>query len=340
MVGIRKTQVENTMMNYLHTALNPDAFHGHGKSAPFFEGWYFKLIDAQARNRIAVIPGIFVGQHNTHAFIQLLDGMSGHSTYHPYPAEQFSASAKTFDVSIAANRFARDCLLLNIDDGERPVSGELRFSGVTPFPVTLLEPGIMGPFGWLTFMECYHGIVSLDHTIEGWLVIGGKRIDFSGGRGYIEKDWGQAFPSAYIWQQSNHFETDRTCLSASIAMIPNFGFTFRGFIIAFWHRHKLYRFATYTGAKVVKLELTDEHVLWVVRGGRYELSMYSTRAEGGLLHAPVRTEMHRRVNETLKATIEVELVEREGKNRALLFRETGRCAGLEVHGDLETLLNS
>ena len=29
-----------------------------------------------------------------------------------------------------------------------------------------------------------------------------------GGRGYIEKDWGQAFPRAWIWTQSNHFGAD------------------------------------------------------------------------------------------------------------------------------------
>jgi tocopherol cyclase len=325
------------MKKYIHTTLHPEVYHGHGKHPPYFEGWYFKLVDAQEQNRFAVIPGIFIGKNHNESFVQVLDGMSGQSTYHPYPTEQFNASWETFDVRVGMNQFAQDCIALHIDDKDRPVHGELRFTNITPYPVTLTSPGIMGWFGWIPIMECYHGLVSLDHTIEGELEVGGKRIDFTGGRGYIEKDWGRAFPSAYIWQQTNHFDTRGTCLSASIAMIPNLGLTFRGFIIAFWHNRQLYRFATYTGAKVEKLELTDDHVFWVVSDRHHRLEMISERTVGGLLHAPIRTEMHRRVNETLQSTIQVKLTNRAGE---VVFNGVGRCAGLEVHGDLDTLLHT
>ena len=43
-------------------------------------------------------------------------------------------------------------------------------------------------------MECYHGIVSMDHTVNGLIEINNEKIDFSEGRGYIEKDWGRSFP--------------------------------------------------------------------------------------------------------------------------------------------------
>jgi hypothetical protein len=267
----------------------------------------------------------------------VLDGMSGQATYHAYPAEQFSASWENFDVRISTNQFTHDCIALRIADPERPVRGELRFTNITPYPVTLSAPGIMGWYGWIPIMECYHGLVSLNHTIEGALEIGSERVDFTGGRGYIEKDWGQAFPSAYIWQQTNHFDAPDTCLSASIAMIPNLGMTFRGFIIAFWHKRHLYRFATYTGAKVEKLELTDGHVFWVVSDRTHRLEMTAERAAGGLLHAPIRTEMHRRVDETLQSTIDVRLTTRRNQ---VVFSGVGRCAGLEVNGDLETLLRA
>ena len=46
----------------------------------------------------------------------------------------------------------------------------------------------MGPFAFVPFMECYHGIVSMDHIIQGELEIDGVNIDFSNGRGYLEKD--------------------------------------------------------------------------------------------------------------------------------------------------------
>lgn len=45
----------------------------------------------------------------------------------------------------------------------------------------------MGPFAFVPFMECYHGIVSMDHIIQGELEIDGATVDFSNGRGYMEK---------------------------------------------------------------------------------------------------------------------------------------------------------
>ena len=87
-----------------------------------------------------------------------------------------------------------------------------------------------------------------------------ESINFTGGRGYIEKDWGQSFPAGYVWFQSNHFDIAGTSLTASIAVIPWLGSAFRGFIVGLWHQDKLYRFATYTGAKTKTLTITDDQV--------------------------------------------------------------------------------
>jgi hypothetical protein len=65
------------------------------------------------------------------------------------------------------------------------------------------------------------------------------------------------------------------------------------------------------------------------------LEITADRPRGGLLHAPVRTEMHRRVEETLDATIHVRLLDRTGR---VLLDDVGVAGGLEVHGDLATLL--
>jgi hypothetical protein len=84
-------------------------------------------------------------------------------------------------------------------------------------------------------MECYHGVLSFDHGITGQLTVNGEIFDFNGGRGYIEKDWGQAFPKAWIWMQSNHFEQPGTCLTASVAIIPWLRSAFSGFVVGLWH---------------------------------------------------------------------------------------------------------
>jgi len=315
----------------------PEAYHGAGKKPPFFEGWYFKLVDAGQQQRWAVIPGVFIGREpgSSHAFVQTLDGATGHSTYHRYPYESFRAAPRELDISIGPNRFRRDAISLDIDDPQRRMKGDLRFSGGAAWPVTLTSPGIMGWYALVPFMECYHGVLSFDHAIDGSLKIDGNWIDFGGGRGYIEKDWGQAFPKAWIWMQSNHFATPGTSLTASVAVIPWLGSAFNGFIAGLWHAGRLYRFATYTGARLERQEVDDHTVRlqFSDRGSRgHRLEIEATRTQGGVLHSPERVAMLQRVTESLDATIRVRVVAQD--TGQVLFDEMGRHAGLEVVGAL------
>jgi tocopherol cyclase len=320
----------------LRAIWRPEMYHGHGKTRDFFEGWYFKCVDAGERHVLAVIPGVFLGREagKSHSFVQVLDGLTGRSTYHTYPLSAFSASEHIFDVSVGPNRFRADGIQLDIARPEQRLCGRLRFDGLTPWPVTLTSPGVVGPFAFVPFMECYHGVVSLDHTISGSLELDGERVDFGGGRGYIEKDWGQAFPQAWLWAQTNHFEQPGTCLTLSVATVPWLRGAFRGFVVGLWHGGRLYRFTTYTGAQIESLRLSDTHALLRVAGRRHRLEIAAARAEGGLLHAPYRTDMLQRVTESLTATVDARLYAIDGGNERLLFSGAGRHAGLEINGNL------
>jgi hypothetical protein len=315
--------------------MNPSMYHGHGVNPPFFEGWYFKLVDEAENDRYAIIPGVFLGK-DAHAFVQVLNGTTAHSNYYRYPISEFWASEEYFQIQIGANRFSKDRIELNIDNELGQVRGALTFSGITPWPVSILSPGIMGWYAWVPKMECYHGVLSFDHEVQGDLAINNLAIDFTGGRGYIEKDWGQSFPAGYVWFQSNHFDTMGSSLTASIAVIPWLGSAFRGFIVGLWHQEKLYRFATYSGAKTKRLDITDDLVNWTIQDRRYHLEMEASRAEGGLLREPTRSEMLQRVEETMLAKIDVRLRTNTGE---MVFEQQGRNVALEVNGDLHQLLS-
>jgi len=323
------------MLSFIRTIRNPNFYHGHGKKPPFFEGWYYKLITTDESYRFAIIPGVFFGEDG-HSFVQVLDGREPKVAYNRFPLEQFWASKDKFELRIAENFFSSHKISININNHLTNIHGELFFKNLISFPVTLTSPGIMGWYAWMPFMECYHGIVSLDHQIQGSLIIDEEHIDFSEGRGYIEKDWGQAFPSGYVWMQSNHFGTHGTSFTGSIAMIPWLNRSFRGFIVAFWHANRLYRFATYTGARTTLLDVDDKRVRWHITDSNFNLEIITNRESGGLLKGPSRQDMLRRVEETMSATIELRLQERSGKT---IFEGTGRSVSLEVHGDLEALLS-
>jgi tocopherol cyclase len=329
------------LAGFVRRTLHPAWYHGHGKSPPFFEGWYYKLVDASEAFRYSVIPGVFLSDDpaRRHAFVQVLDGVSGQATYHVYPAKAFRAARDRFEIWVGPSRFSGESMSLQIASPERTIHGQVRLEGLNPWPVTLASPGIMGWYGWLPFMECYHGVVSLDHALRGSLTVDGRAIDWTGGRGYVEKDWGSAFPEAWVWFQSNHFGQPGTSLTASLAIIPWLGSAFRGHIVGLWHGGQLYRFATYTGAQIERLELDDSEVRCVVRDRKHRLEMRALRAQGGLIRGPNRIDMGVRVPETLNATVEVRLSRLGRVGQAPIWEGRGRYAGLEAVGDLERLLS-
>ncbi|NOG49484.1 MAG: hypothetical protein HND48_08590 [Chloroflexi bacterium] len=87
--------------------------------------------------------------------MQVLDGVTGHASYHEYPVDTFWADRIRFDIRIGPNRFSRTSLTVDLS-GERTVSGALEYAEHTGLPWSVLRPGIMGPFAYIPSMECYH----------------------------------------------------------------------------------------------------------------------------------------------------------------------------------------
>ncbi len=329
-------------MRKLDTLIHPARYQGAGRRYPYFEGWYFKLVDASEQHRYAVIPGIYLGPtpDASHCFVQFMDGMSGDVSYFRYPVDAFVAAEDRFEVCVGPNRFQAEALSLALEGPDRTVQGKLRFSERRRWPVTWLSPGAMGWYAWVPFMECYHGIVSMDHNIQGLLQVDGARVNMTGGRGYTEKDWGRRFPAAWVWFQSNHFDPERVSISASVALIPWLGRTFRGFIIGVWHAGTLHRFATYTGARIERLTVDEELVRLVVADGQRRMELEIDRDEPGQLYAPDIDDMSGRVGETMHATARLRLTSRDvqrSSSHAILYEGAARMGSLEVVGDMSLL---
>lgn len=326
------------MFNYFKTLWRPAAYHGTGKKGNFFEGWFFKVVDRSKQNIFAFIPGISLGD-DPHAFIQLLDGQTHQSDYLRFPVKDFKTSSKKLEIQIGENIFTEKYLQLNIKTTERSIKGKLEFADFKPWPIKITSPGVMGWYAFVPFMECFHGVVSFDHAIQGMLSINNKNILFDNGRGYIEKDWGKSFTSAYIWIQSNHFEKPGISLMASVAKIPWLTGAFRGFIIGLFLDDKLYKFATYTGAKLHYLKLNDTHVQLAVSDCNFLLKIEVVRNEGGLLQAPYEMNMLQRISETLSSMVKVDLYQIEKRENFLIFTGNGNPAGLDVSGKLSEIID-
>lgn len=318
----------------------PGAYQGFGRVKDYFEGWYYKSVDKEEKTAYAVMPGVSLSSDraSSYSFVMFLDSRGHKMFFFKYPLSDFVPERKKFEFTIGKSMFSNNSLMLDLDDGEHKIKSDLKFHDVRAWPVTLFSPGIMGWYGFMPKMECKHAILSFDHDIEGFFHIDGSMKDFSGGKGYMEKDWGASMPSSWIWMQTNHFETDGVSLTGSIAKIPWMGKHFTGYIFGMLCDGKLYRFATYTGAKVSRLETGDMNVWINVEDKKYRLEIDAERAAGVDLLAPVMGEMTGRVNESLSSVIHVKLFVKKKNGDVLLFTGAGRNAGLELKGDMVELI--
>ncbi len=312
----------------------PILFQGAGKKSRYFEGWYFKNVSAYQNNIWSVIPGISIeSADKQHAFIQLINGKTAETWYVKFPIEAFSYSQKDFRVSIGPHIFSLQGIKLEIKK-EIEVSGQIDFQNIHPLKSRLFNPGIMGWYSFVPFMECFHGLVSMDHDLFGELKIEGKPISFEKGKGYSEKDWGRSMPEAWIWMQSNHFEKPRTSFMLSVAKIPWMKSSFTGFLCVILLDGQIHRFATYTGAKLKNISVEQETVQIEIADKQYHLQISAQHAARGLLVAPLNGSMDRRIAESVDAEITVHISDLSGNE---VFKGIAKTAGLELVGDMEEL---
>jgi hypothetical protein len=138
-----------------------------------------------------------------------------------------------------------------------------------------------------------------------------------------------------VWAQSNDFGTPGISLTASIAHIPWVGSSFVGAIAGLLVEGRLYRFATYTGAKLVSLAHPPGGADFVLQDRRHRLEVSAAGAVPGTLRSPVLGRMIGRVEESLCGEVHVLLTEREGG--AEIYSGHGRASGIELmdpSGDL------
>ena len=166
--------------------------------------------------------------------------------------------------------------------------------------------------------------------------MGDKTVSFIKGRGYIEKDWGRSFPSAYFWLQSNHFSQSGISLKASVAKIPWVTGSFTGFIAGLWLHDKLYQFTTYNGTKLEKSFADADQVDLQMSNKKFRLHILAHRDHATSLASPIQGFMDGRIEESMTSRVDVQL--HDLRTNKIIFEDKGRNAGLEVAGRIEEII--
>lgn len=309
---------------------NPEIFQGSLKKKNYFEGWYFKNVSSDKKNIVAIIPGISLTQ-KPHAFIQYFNGSTRVYKYFKYSLSEFKASGRDFRITISKSSFSKDECRLDIDQSNDRIKGSLKYSDQRLFPKTIASPGIMGYFSFIPFMQTKHGVVSMDHNIQGSLLVNSQDIDFKNGRGYIEKDWGTSFPDDYLWLQCNNFEEKGISVLFSVAKIPWIGKYFIGFLgFILLPSGEVIRFATYNRAKIIHLKKEKEVLIIKIKIKNYLISFKVKIQDFTGLKSPKIGEMVGIIKESLNSEIDLSVI----KDDKTLLESHGEIVGLEIHNKI------
>ena len=307
--------------------LHPELFQGNLKKKRYFEGWYFKHVSKDLSHVYSFIPGISLSENDPHSFIQVINGISGKTCYITYPVNDFRWERNRLQIEIGNSRFTDRFIDLDIDNEDIKVSGRLEYSNIIEYPKTLLSPGIMGWYSYIPFMECKHGIVSVNHKVAGVLKIDNDIIDMNEGKGYIEKDWGSSFPEAWIWIQSNNFDNSDTAFTFSVAKIPWLGKYFPGFISFLYFDKRFFLFSSYNRSSLEEISYDGKTLSFTLRNTDSALKVTAIKNKSGELLAPVSGKMTRRIKESIDSVITVSLYD---SNNNLIYNDSAQRAGLEI----------
>ena len=319
---------------------NSSMFQGNKKTKKYFEGWYFKMVSQDEMSILSVIPGISISEDGTtkHAFIQIIDGKNAKTEYISYPIEEFYYSKDDFLVQIGNNFFSKDSLILDISKNGIYAKGKVYMKNM----VALVPNGsnrpkkIMGWYDKVPFMQCYHGVVSLNHDLEGEIKVNKNTYTFHRGKGYIEKDWGKSMPSSWIWIQSNNFKNSNSSFMLSIAKIPWMGFSFTGFLGFYYVDDKIVRFGTYSKAKFKVSKMQEDSLSLKIYLKNEIIEINTNKRNSGLLKAPVKGSMDRRISESIDAKLSITITNNKNNSK---FKDVSSITGLETVGEKEDLFN-
>ncbi|WP_200266556.1 tocopherol cyclase family protein [Clostridium yunnanense] len=310
---------------------NPDIYHGKNERPNFFEGWYFKLVQPRTGDTYCFIPGIFLGKEgNSHSFIQVLKGHEKSFKYIKFNKNQFKASSSEFNFQVGKSTFSLNGISLDINQQYERIFGTLYFDNIVTWPDSAINPGSMGFYNYLSFMQCYSQVCAVDGNIRGKLSINGRLVDFTGGKLYIEKNWGKAFPYSYIWAQGNSFKEGDGSVTCSIAHIPMpFPIkSFTGFLIGIYAKGKVYKFTSINKSSL-SISWEEEKIILKTYNKNYFLKIeafYKTETFMKL-YAPRDGKMMPVASETLQGILNVTLFDK--KRGDMIFSDRCSSAGIE-----------
>ena len=296
-----------------------------------FENWYFRLVDEEKETTL----GILVERHNTkqgkETLIQVMGNIIDEEICIYYPIE--SVKSEEEEIRIGDHILGLNQINLNIKKEDFELKGELILNHHKRLKQSLWTPGLMGPYKYLPFLESYHEVISLQHSLTGSLWLNEKQIVFDGGKGYIEKDWGKSMPNVWLWAQCNHFKRKDVALMIGVARLPIFFDYYTCFAIPIYYKDQVEVFSNYNGGHLSKLYRHKGYVHLIITQKNKILDIKIYGSDEKSCMTSKSSHKIRDVYACDAAKIEVSITE----NEQIIFEEVGTLCELEMGGNTSKL---
>lgn len=303
----------------------------NGLNKNSFENWYFKLVDEEKEITLGILVEMNTTKKGKEALIQVMGNTINDEVCIYYPVESVKTGEE--EIQIGDNVLGLNQIILNIEKEDFGLKGELALNHHKRLKQSLWIPGLMGPYKYLPFLESYHEVISLQHTLTGSLWLNNKQIIFNEGKGYIEKDWGKSMPNVWLWAQCSHFKRKDVALMVGVARLPIFFDYYTCFAIPIYYKDQVEIFSNYNGGHLSKLYRYKGyvHIIITQKSKILDIKIYGSDEKSCM--ASKSSHKIRDVYACDAAKIELSITE----NGQIIFEEIGTLCELEMGGNTSKL---
>lgn len=300
-------------------------FRKTSSNTPYFEGFYFKLLNEQG-DIIIVIAGISISKKSEYAFIQIASSLNKHTKLHKFSISLLENSKIGNGFKIENNKFSLDKIILNLDI----IQLDITICNRNDWKSNFINPTIMGVLSFIPKVECKHDVLTMNSVVTGTVQFNNRVIKFDNGKGYIEKSWGKSFPDEYIWLHANQFSYKDLSVQFAIAKPKWMTFTpkvYIGYVLF----HKTIHIGSHRFSQVKVIRHKEEFYITIKKLTKIIYIHIKTKEPVKLL-GPNNGEIRNMITEYLKSEIELIIVKRNlfSKN-AVILKDISKLSTSEIH---------
>ena len=297
-----------------------------------FEDWYFRIIDEKGEYLISLDIRITKKGRKLEGILQVERTTGTERIISTCSLDKIII--QEIVICIDGSQLGVDKMILNIDEPGLKIRGEIGLSHKVDLKQSFLQPGLMGFYKWIPFLEFYQEVLSLQSVTVGRIEMNDETYSMDGGNCYIQKQWGEHFPNVWLWAQGNTFDKKRDLsIALGVARLKIFFNYYTAFAIPLHYDDHTEIFANYNGGHIAKLYRYKGYVHLIVtkKDKMLDVKIYG-RDEPGCI-ANKETHGIRDIYECEMVKMEVKLTER-GR---VILEDSSLCCGIQMGGNTSKL---